>query len=141
MELAWETVAKLARIRRMDLVINYPEGGLNRVMANVVDSVEENSVDRYFGTQDWRNIYRKWSITRQGNVHGQLIDLYRSQLQRLGYKEIRRDDEVGDEPLMRNAQRRAPLYRLLFASKHPLGDRFWHSITRRDVWGQGRLFE
>jgi hypothetical protein len=59
----------------------------------------------------------------------------------VGYQEVRRDDEVGDEPLMRNVKRKAPLYRLLFASKHPLGETFWRAITRRDVHGQARLFE
>lgn len=34
-ELEWKTVAKLASIRKMDLVINYPQGGLNRMMARV----------------------------------------------------------------------------------------------------------
>ena len=43
-------------------------------------------------------------------------------------------------PLMRNAKHRAPLYRLLFASKHPLGHDFWGAITRRDVHGQQLLF-
>ena len=141
LELEWQTVAKLASIRKMDLVINYPEGGLNRMMSRAINSPDETLVDRYFGTWAWRDIYKEWQIHRERSVHGRLIDLYREQLHQLGYIEVRRDDEVGDEPLMRNAQRRAPLYRLLFASKHPLGDKFWHAITRRDVWGQGRLFE
>ncbi len=141
LELRWSTVAKLASVRRMDLVINYPEGGLNRLMRKVVDSSDETVIDRYFGTAQWRDIYRQWQISSHGSVHGQLIDLYRDQLKQIGYKEVKRSDEVGDEPLMRNTQRRAPLYRLLFASKHPLGKQFWHSITRRDVYGQTRLFE
>ena len=141
LELEWKTIGKLASIRRMDLVINYPEGGLNRVMKKFFNSPDETVVDRYFGTDAWRAIYRNWTKTRRGSIHGQLIDLYRNQLQILGYREVRRSDEIGDEPLMRNAKRKAPLYRLLFASKHPLGDKFWHSVTRRDVWGQGMLFE
>ena len=50
-------------------------------------------------------------------------------------------EALRDEPLMRNAARKAPLYRLLFASKHPLGTRFWQEVTKRDVYGQRRLFE
>ena len=67
------------------------------------------------------------------------MDYYKQKLQELGYKEVFRDDEVGDEPLMRNAKK-GPLYRLLFASKHPLGQKFWRAVTRRDVHGQTRLF-
>jgi three-Cys-motif partner protein len=141
LELEWKTVAKLASIRRMDLVINYPEGGLNRVMKKLVNSPEQTSVDRYFGTDAWRGIYQEWAKSHRGSVHGQLIDLYRSQLKTLGYREIRQSDKLGDEPLMRNVKRKAPLYRILFSSKHPLGKKFWHSVTRRDVWGQNRLFE
>ena len=67
------------------------------------------------------------------------MDLYKGNLSRIGYKEVLRDDEVNDEPLMRNV-RGAPLYRLLFASKHELGHDFWHKITMRDLKGQRRLF-
>ncbi len=44
------------------------------------------------------------------------------------------------EPLIRNIVRQAPLYRLLFASKHPLGQEFWENIVQRNVYGQRRLF-
>ena len=30
LELRWDTVAKLSSLRRIDLIINYPQGGLNR---------------------------------------------------------------------------------------------------------------
>ena len=53
------------------------------------------------------------------------MDLYKQKLRRLGYQEVFHDDEIGDEPLMRRtAEKNAPLYRLLFASKHPLGNKF-----------------
>lgn len=69
------------------------------------------------------------------------MDFYKRRLGELGYVEARRDDEVLYEPLIRNAQKNAPLYRLLFASKHELGAKFWNQIARRDVRGQPRLFE
>jgi hypothetical protein len=67
------------------------------------------------------------------------MDHYKEKLQTLGYKGAWRDDEVGDEPLIRNAKRDAPLYRLLFASKHSLGHEFWETVTRKNVHGQMRL--
>ena len=39
------------------------------------------------------------------------------------------------------AARKAPLCRLLFASKHALGTQFRQEVTQRDVYGQRRLFE
>lgn len=141
LELRWTTVARLASLRRIDLIINYPEGGLNRLMSREFESATETRVDRFFGTPDWRGVYGEWRRTRHVGLHRRLIDLYRSRLDTLGYVEVRRGDQSADEPLMRNSQRRAPLYRLLYASKHPLGAKFWHDVTRRDVYGQARLFE
>lgn len=141
MELRWETVVKLATVQRMDLIINYPQGGLNRSMPQAFETEDQTSVDGFFGDREWRKIYQEWqnSGTPLG-PHRRLIDFYKGRLQDLGYKEVLRDDQVGDEPLIRNARRRAPLYRLLFASKHPLGHDFWHKVTRRDVHGQAHLF-
>jgi hypothetical protein len=59
------------------------------------------------------------------------MDHYKANLQKLGYEEVLRDDEVGDEPLIRNAKKNAPLYRLLFASKHPLLIRTYESKHKR----------
>lgn len=141
MELRWETVVKLATVRRMDLIINYPQGGLNRSMPRAFEAEEQTSVDDFFGDREWRKIYQKWQNSGATlGPHRRLIDFYKGRLQDLGYKEVLRDDQVGDEPLIRNARRRAPLYRLLFASKHILGNDFWHKVTRRDVHGQTRLF-
>jgi three-Cys-motif partner protein len=141
LELRWDTVAKLASLKRMDLIINYPQGGLNRMMPQAIEEDGDTLVDDFFGGEDWRTIYKDWQVSRGTDPHWRLLDLYKSRLQGVGYKEVKRDDEVGDEPLMRNAKRNAPLYRLLFASKHPLGNQFWHKVTRRDVHGQLRLLD
>ena len=141
LELRWDTVAKLASLQRMDLIINYPQGGLNRVMPQAIQEEGETLVDSFFGGQDWRAIYHDWLMSRSFNVHWRLLDLYKSKLQAAGYREVKRDDEVGDEPLMRTAKKNAPLYRLLFASKHVIGNQFWHAVTRRNVYGQMRLLD
>jgi three-Cys-motif partner protein len=142
LDLYWDTVAALARPYTMDLVIHYPQGGLNRYMGQAFESTRQTAVDLFFGGTEWRKIYQKWQnkSTRFG-IHRLLMDHYKEKLQSFGYKETFRDDEVvdEDEPLIRNAKRKAPLYRLLFASKHPLGRAFWHKVTRRDVHGQMRL--
>ena len=140
LELKWSTVAKLASIQRMDLIINYPEGGLNRFLGRAVKSTGQTSVDAFFGSREWRTTYQESQVQGDSSPHWRLIEFYKSRLQALGYREVLRGDEVGDEPLIRNIEKRAPLYRLLFASKHPLGHKFWHAVTRRDVHGQQLLF-
>ena len=67
-----------------------------------------------------------------------LIDLYKNQLSKLGYEDIH-DQEAGCEPIMRNTKQ-APLYRLIFASKHKRGHDFWEKVTARDLYGNKRLF-
>ena len=141
MELRWETVAKLASVRRMDLIVNYPQGGLNRYMRQAFEADDQTCVDDFFGDQAWREIYQDWRIRGAGRrLHRQLIDFYRERLQKLGYTDFRQVDQGGSEPIIRNVKRRAPLYRLLFASKHLLGHDFWDKVTRKDVYGQTRLF-
>lgn len=141
LDLHWNTVASLAKLNRMDLIIHYPQMGLGRSMSQAFKAKEQTKVDLFFGGTEWRDIYQDWRSRRSRlGIHRLLIDFYKERLQDLGYTEVLRDDQVGDEPLIRNAMRRAPLYRLLFASKHPLGHDFWHKVTRRDVYGQTRLF-
>ena len=141
LELRWETVATLAKPYSMDLIIHYPQGGLNRYMGQAFKEEKETAVDFFFGGTEWRKIYEQWKNKQtQFGIHRLLMDLYKEKLQDLGYKEALRDDEIGDEPLMRNAEKNAPLYRLLFASKNPLGHDFWREVNRRNVHGQMRLF-
>lgn len=139
-DLHWETIAALAQPYSMDLIIHYPQGGLNRYMGRAFQAEQTTKIDLFFGGPEWRKIYAQGLDKPTGCDHRQLMDLYKNKLRALGYQEVFQDDEIGDEPLMRNAEKNAPLYRLLFASKHPLGDKFWRAVTRRDVHGQQLLF-
>ena len=138
LDLHWKTVASLAKLNRMDLITHYPQMGLGRSMPQAFKAEEQTKVDLFFGETKWREIYEAWR--NKPGLHRQLIDYYKERLQGLGYEEVLRGDETGYEPLMRSVEKRAPLYRLLFASKHPLGHDFWHKVTRRDVHGRTRLF-
>jgi len=140
-EVKWTTMEILASLQRLDLLIYYPQMGLNQNLGKLYDSPSNCAIDDFFGTIEWRQIYKRLLANNQlKNVHRELIDLYKERLCGLGYVQVLSDEEIGNEPLMRNLQRHAPLYRLLFASKHELGHSFWKKITRRDVYGQGQLF-
>ncbi len=138
-QLKWQTIETLSKPKRMDLIIYYPQGPLSRSMRGLAETVHENVIDEYFGDREWRNIYRQSQFDRRMRVHRVLMDYCKSRLAKLGYVEVFRDDEVHDEPLMRNVQKRAPLYRLLFASKNKLGSEFWRDVTRHNVHGQRQL--
>jgi three-Cys-motif partner protein len=141
MELQWSTVEKLARLPRMDLIINYPQGGLKRGMRQVFEANPPTKVDRFFGgsrvARDIREVPakappRRPALSPAGPIQKQPGETGLP----VTYIGI---VDTGDSPLIRNVQRRAPLYRLLFASKHPLGNEFWEKITRREPSGQRRL--
>ncbi|MBN1878125.1 MAG: three-Cys-motif partner protein TcmP [Anaerolineae bacterium] len=133
LELDWETVETLAQLRT-DLVIHYSQMGLQRYMPIAIEDPNETSIDRFFGCRDWRNIYKQ--SQDNSRAYGELLNLYQRNLYNLGYKG---KDEVGRLPLMRNTKN-APLYYLVYASKSDLGKKFWHEVTKRNVYGQQRLF-
>lgn len=140
LELEWTTVSSLGSLR-CDLIIHYSQSGLTRFIGKAFESDDETVIDRFFGTRDWRSIYVLWhDKPHRTGMHRELIDHYKDRLQSLGYQEVKQSDEIGAEPLMRNSRRNAPLYRLIFASKHPLGDEFWQKVTKRDRYGQKRMF-
>lgn len=136
-ELHWSTVAALAKMRT-DLIIHYSQMGIKRYMPVAIKDPDEKKFSPFFGSEDWRGIYEKYHGKAPGLQRG-LIDFYKRNLCNLGYAEVRSTNEAWDEPLMRNTKN-APLYRLLFASKHPLGEKFWHEVTKINVHGQARLF-
>lgn len=136
-ELDWKSVAELAKCRRMDLIINYSQGGLERAIKNCLASDNETSLDKFFGNDEWRKIYLS-NANKPCGFHRPLIDFYISRLQELQYVEVKEKESSWTEPLMRN-KNNVPLYRLLFASKHPLGEKFWKDITSKTRSGQSHL--
>jgi three-Cys-motif partner protein len=136
-ELKWNIIAELAGMKRMDLIIHYSQQGVERLVKNSVASPKETALDRFFGDSGWRDIYTNNKDSASG-YHRPLINYYKSKLRQLGYVEVKDDEELWTEPLMRN-QKNAPLYRLLFASKSDLGVKFWKDITRIKRSGQIQL--
>ncbi|NUQ85215.1 MAG: three-Cys-motif partner protein TcmP [Anaerolineales bacterium] len=132
LELHWETVEKLAS-RRTDLIIYYPQMGISREGAKEIDQKPPTRIDLFFGDTGWRQIYQKYQRGEESFLHRALLDYYKSKLKSFGY--------VYDplpEPIFKNSKD-APLYRLLFACKHPLGNKFWADVTKNLPSGQLRL--
>lgn len=139
LELKWEAVASLATLSRMDLIVHYPQMGLSRYMPKACAEEQHTTIDDFFGGTEWRAIYKRYQRKQARFIHRELINHYREKLQDLGYVDVCTDLETGHEPLIRNARRNAPLYRLLFASKHHRGHEFWRGVTQRNAHGQARL--
>ena len=138
-ELEWDTVAELATINKMDLIIHYSQQGVKRMADRALKSKKETAIDRFFGDVEWRKVYADCKDDPTG-IHRPLIDYYKSKLKNLGYVEVKDNEEVWAEPLMKN-RKNAPLYRLLFASKNPLGVKFWKDVTKISANGQMSLWK
>lgn len=123
LELHWSTVEQLARIQRMDLIINFSTGGLFRSIGKKY----YDAVDRFFGTGEWRTIYQPKdnSATRRRA----LIDFYRQRLEQFGYH-IDIDPNLGGADIPVKASTNVQVYSMIFASKHPLGDKFWKAAAK-----------
>lgn len=133
LELHWDTVAKLASLRT-DLIIYYPQMGITREAPQQVQSQPPTSIDTFFGNTTWRDIYHRHQRGDEAYLHRALLDHYKQQLAAFGYK----IEDPLPEPLFKNTKD-APLYRLLFVSKHPLGNKFWTDVTNNLPNGQLRL--
>lgn len=132
LELEWKTVETLAKSNRMDLVVYYSQMGITREAPKVIGKKPPTAIDDFFGGTEWRDIYREYQEKSEMFLHRKLLDLYKGKLKDLGY--VIRD--IQNEPLIRSTKRRAPLYRLLFASKHNLGNKFWNDVIKKDDSGQ-----
>lgn len=134
LELHWETVNTLAFLRT-DMIIYYSQMGITREAPLEIDQPPPTKIDEFFGDTKWRAMYQKYQQKDELTLHRQLLDYYKSKLGKFGYK-------VSDplpEPLMKNSKD-APLYRLLFVSKHDLGNKFWSDVNTRRADGQLSLF-
>jgi len=122
--LRFETLAKLARFERMDLLLHFPTNDLVRNLRRHPDRISA-----FLGTEDWR-----------GRVAGprdvlKLRDVLLEQLLPFGYQKA----QIRYEPLLKNSKN-APLYHLVLVAKHGLADSIWRSVIRIEGSGQKRLW-
>ena len=119
--LCFDTLARLASVKRMDLVVHFPTNTIKRSLH--ADGTKA-LLDRFLGTTSWRDL-----VTLPDEVV-RLIEVLREQLGSLGYG----TDAVRALPV-RNTQN-VVMYHLVFASKHDRGDKIWNSIARGSPSGQ-----
>lgn len=132
---SFETIRALTSGRPMDLVITFPEQDIARNFALAFPR-RDDRFDDFFGTDKWREVVRLYR--RQRKYSGKpvkllLLEFYAQRLKELGYAV-----DLGVGP-MRNS-RRVPLYRPVFASKHPRGIDFWNKASRCGPYRAQKLF-
>lgn len=131
--LAFETIRKLAHNRKIDLIINFPEGMGILMNLHQYTQNERNALNRFMGSARWQDDYRR--TPRSFNeICTEIAKEYLANLKSLGYLAV-----DGDRIPVRT-DRNSLLYYLLFASKHRRGNDFWRKIKLVDPHGQRHFF-
>lgn len=129
LELHWTTVEKLGRVGRMDLIINFSTSGLTRNADQMMEKKQATKLDLFFGTPEWREIYREVANRDISQRRRTMLDFYKKRLASLGYVINLEREILPDEKVFRN-KRGAQVYTLMFASKHDLGVKFWNDAIQ-----------
>jgi three-Cys-motif partner protein len=123
--LKFETLRRIAALPRTDLLLHFPRVDIKR---NIVQGKRtEDMLDEALGTRDWRKRQQ-----RRTDV-ASLVEVFIEQLRKLGYS----GEAVRVQPIKN--RRDAVLYWLICVSKHPLGEKIWASVLKRQPTGQGLL--
>ncbi len=113
-------------------------GDCNELIREIVEHVyrhdPHSKLDEFLGPDSrWRE--RLDGLAVASGVHKRWLfaEIYKSQLQRhLQYCEF-------DDKSIEDAGR--PLYKLIYASRHKLGLKFWRQAVKKDSSGQRDLFD
>jgi len=127
------TVRKLANRGPTDLLVLFPDAvDILRNEKRYFDQPDSN-LDLVLGTgSDWRQRKSDLNSSEGTKVRRLYSDIYKDQLRKwCGY------EHFGEEVI---SGRSGPLYRLVFATKHETGLKFWDESVKKDAGGQGRLF-
>jgi len=130
---AFETIRKLAYNRKIDLIINFHEGMGIRMNLGQYTKADANALDRFMGSSRWKGPYGR-SLKSFDQVCSEIAKEYLGNLRSLEYI------AVDSDWIPVKTDQNTLLYYLLFASKDPRGNDFWHKITKIDPHGQSQLF-
>jgi three-Cys-motif partner protein len=122
--LHFSTIKRLSQFAHLDFIIHWPVGSMKR-------NFEAHAVfEKVLGlpAEQWKD------RVKRGSDIAALLPLYRSQLATLGYVESGMTAPM-TAPAIKNSHN-LTLYRLIFASKDPLGYKIWSSVTRKQPDGQ-----
>lgn len=128
LELNWNTVEKLGKVNRMDLIINFSTSGFTRNVDQMIKKGQTGTLDEFFGTQEWQEVYKRVADRDATHVRRAMLDFYKERLTKLGYH-LNREHEIVQEPVFQN-RKRVQIYTLMFASKDDLGIEFWNAAVQ-----------
>ena len=130
----FQTAMKLAQCGAVDLLILFPDAvDILRNADHYYFDQEESKLDLVLGKDsDWRNRKAQLATSDGFKIRRLFAEIYKDQLRKHGGY-----SHFGEEVI---SGRSGPLYRLVYATKHELGLKFWNESIKKDQYGQKRLF-
>lgn len=119
----FETLKKLVINRRVDLIINFPT---RAVLRNIKRRWERKQSRLDNLVPGWRSLFSH-AIVDHREATLKVLDLFKRKLEELGYREIKDENQI---PVYSSSTQQK-LYDLIFASKSPLGEKFWNAVARK----------
>jgi three-Cys-motif partner protein len=118
----FKLISTLATKARSDILVNIPTGtDIKRNLYNyLAKSGPEAPLTKYLDTAEWAKI----PTNSPSNFCRGFLELYEAQLSKIGYKFVGNLQQV-------TTPGNVPLYYLIFASKHQLGEKFWNETLKR----------
>jgi len=130
LQLKYESIRQLTEGIPIDLVINFPLGTALKRNIDLFHQKGSLIMNNFWGNEAWRKIYEELPQgASDRKFEGAFIKGFWERLSQLGYKPLEIDDVIGIRHY----------YFLLFASKHPLGQKFGKEVAAKEPSGQGRL--
>ena len=126
LELPWVTIEKLAKIKRMDLIILFSTNGFLRNVENSFENENFTTLDKLFGGPGWRDEY---SRGRGQFDKRRMIEYYKGLFTPYGYR--------FKELPVKNSKN-AELYRLIGGGKHQLAADLWEKAIKgaqKEIYG------
>lgn len=133
LDIHFETIKTLANRRRMDFIILFSDRfdlGRN-VHKHYYPSEEETKLDRLLGHSDWKTRYEEMASHEGIHIREFFAREYVQSLSKIGYEYTKHWPLRGPN---------GDAFRLVYASKHPLGLKYCEIALQTDLYGTGSLF-
>jgi three-Cys-motif partner protein len=138
----FDSLKALTNDRRVDFIYLFPDGMDVRRNLELYLGKDQSEVDVVLGTTRWRDAIKQVLLRYPGAEDARcpgatkiVFQMFKEQLEKLGYPHVM----MGDDIRFKNS-RRAQLYCLVFASRHPRGHEFWRKIQVIEASGQRKMF-
>ncbi|MEM6258984.1 MAG: three-Cys-motif partner protein TcmP [Planctomycetota bacterium] len=129
LHISFDSIRLLSQ-RRIDIIIFFPDriDALRNWNEYYLDQ-DKSNLDSFLGTDLWRSVL---PVTNPESHAEALRKIYENQLKTLGFNAF--------DYLRIRSKENKPLYRLIFATSHPMGLNLWRNIAQRESDGQANLF-